>query len=338
MKVFDKWFLFGQLFLWIAVALITRFAWLAAHPPSWFWIGCYAVLGYVISTLLLPVLTTIHSHKPLQQCIYSLVIAVAAGLLWRILFNVVEYHLLESANNQFKFWGYLHNGKSAVTQILLWICGYWGIYYYQNYRRQQLRAEVAELEAKAAQLSLLQYQLNPHFLFNVLGNLDTLLLKKDNDTARKMLNQLTKYLRTSLEDEPQVSASLNEEIERIRGYLDIESIRFGERLQIQWSLPKEIPSIELPNGILLPIVENAIKHGDLSMAKGGELSIGVSTTDKTCLLEVKNGYTNTEGKIGFGIGLKNTRQRLKNFYHGLASLTIDKQQHYYRVTIAVPNE
>ena len=217
MKIFDRWFLIGQLFLWLAVALITRFAWIAAHPPSWLWITCYASLGFIITTLLLPLLKITHPKPILKQCLYSFVISIIAGLLWRFLFNIVEYQILESANNQFKFWGYFHNGKAAVTQILLWVCGYWGIYYYQNYRRQQLRTEVALLENKAAQLKLLQYQINPHFLFNVLGNLDTLLLKKDNDKARKMLNQLTQYLRSGLEKEPCLSVSLTEELDRVRG-------------------------------------------------------------------------------------------------------------------------
>jgi hypothetical protein len=338
MKVLDKWFLIGQLFLWLSVALITRFAWISAYPPSWFWIGCYAILGFVISSFLLPVLASIHPRPVLQQCIYSLIIAVVAGLLWRVLFNVLEYHLLESANNQFKFWGYLHNGKSAVTQMLLWVCGYWGIYYYQNYRRQQLRAEVSELEKKAAQLALLQYQINPHFLFNVLGSLDTLLLKKDSEKARKMLARLTQYLRTSLENEPSVAVSLTEEVQRIKACLDIEAIRFGERLQIQWSLPTQMPRVELPTGILLPIIENAIKHGDLNTVKGGEVSIGISTTQNNCLVIVRNEYTVSNKKAGFGIGLKNTRQRLKDFYHGLASLSIDKEHNHYCVTLAVPNE
>jgi len=337
-KMFDRWFLLGQLFLWFAVALITRFSWIATYPPSWLWITCYVTLGFSTSVMLVPLLKSIQIRTILQQCIYSLGIAIFAGLLWRVMFNILEYHVLESTNNQFQFWGYFHNGKSAVTQMILWVCGYWGVYYYRHYRHQQQRTEIAELETKAAQLALLQYQINPHFLFNILGNLDTLLLKKDNEKARKMLNQLTRYLRSSLENDPKETVSLTDEIKQIKSYLDIETIRFGNRLQIEWSLPMTLPNIQLPNGILLPIIENAIKHGDISSAKGGILNINISTTKRTSIVTISNGYSMTNRKAGFGIGLKNTQQRLKTFYRGLASLSIDSDQEHYCVTMALPNE
>jgi two-component system LytT family sensor kinase len=336
MKLYDKWFLSGQLFLWLSVALVTRFAWIAAHPPSWLWIFAYTGLGLLISSLVFPLLKILGEKSFFQQIFFSLIVAIAAGLIWRVLFNIVEYHLLESANNQFEFWGYFHNGKSAVTQLLLWVVAYWGIFYYHNYWHQKHRAELAELETKAALLKLLQYQINPHFLFNVLGNLDTLLLKKDVAIARQMLTRLTDYLRVSLESEPSIAVTLDAELARVRTYLDIEKIRFGERIQVNWCLPEALPKIEIPNGILIPIVENALKHGDLASLNGGVLNIKVRVDDKSCFIQMSNGKIDKADNPGFGIGLNNTRQRLLNFYQGLASLSIDSSSTRYSIAVRVP--
>jgi len=267
----------------------------------------------------------------------TVTLAVVFGLGWRLIFNVIEYHVLESANNAFKFWGYFHNGKSTAMQLLVWSAAYWVLHYYKQFLQQQNRARRAELESKAATLKLLQYQINPHFLFNVLGSLDTLLLKNSSAEARIMLGKLTRYLRTSLESEPSVSIALPHEIERVRTYLDIEQIRFGNRIQVDWSIPEQVPEIQIPNGILLPIVENALKHGKVASSVGGRLSISITAQPQSSAICISNHRQDRKTEKGFGLGLTNTRQRLLSFYQGDAALDIDKTDKAYIVTVKIPN-
>jgi len=265
-----------------------------------------------------------------------IVFSILLGLMWRMVFNIVEYHLLESANNQFKFWGYFHNGKSAVTQLLVWSGGFWVLHYYHQYQNQQQQTQQAKFEAESATLKMLEYQLNPHFLFNVLASMDTLLLKENTYQARKMLERLTDFLRSSLEHQPQVAVTLQREMQRIIDYLAIEQFRFGDRIRVLWNISEELPTISVPNGILLPLVENSLKHGKIATSTGGELTVNLNTDEQYCHLSFENECCDGKPEQGFGIGLSNTRQRLANYYGGKAKLEIENKDSKFKVILKLP--
>ena len=329
-------FLSSQFLLWLGIAIITRFVWIAAIPPTWAWISIYVLLGFIFSSLLYLIYKRIIDSSILKQVTTVIVCSVLLGLGWRVIFNIVEYHILESANNQFKFWGYFHNGKSAVTQLLVWSGGFWALHYYHQYLNQQQQTRQAKLEAESATLKMLEYQLNPHFLFNVLASMDTLLLKEDSYQARKMLERLTDFLRSSLEHQPQIAVTLQKEIQRIIDYLAIEQFRFGNRIRVSWNVPDELPTINVPNGILLPLVENALKHGKIATSTGGELNVNLYTEGQYCYLSLENECCNGRSEQGFGIGLSNTRQRLERYYRGHAKLEIESKDNKFRVLLKLP--
>lgn len=328
--------LFIQLCIWTAFALLTRFTWLNAHPPGWDWIFSYVLLGFLVSFGLLPLFRQIQSKPKAYQIIIIALSTIIAGLVWRVLFNTLEYHVLESSNNQFKFWGYFHNGKSSVTQLLVWAGGYW-IWFYQN-QLQQHKLEQKELllDAQQARLKMLQYQIAPHFLFNVLSSLDTLILKGKNADARNMLEKLSDYLRYTLQSETNESQSLYNELEHCKQYLELMRYRFQENLQIQWSVPDEVPVCLLPHGLLLPLFENIFKHGQFAHEGKGTVKLKLAVQAQELQLEISNSVDEAETtNAGFGIGLRNTKERIRRFFGENAKFQILQNANQFTAALTI---
>lgn len=325
-----------QFALWVGFGLLTRFTWLNVHPPSWSWIIIYMSLGLVFSSLLAFFLESLQHKARVAQLFITVLLSVALGLLWRVVFNVIEYHIIESANNQFQFWGYFHNGKAAVMQLLLWSGGYWLLIYHLTLEKQHLKQQQLAIEAKEANLKMLHYQIAPHFLFNVLSSLDTLMLKGDMPTARGMLQKLSDYLRHTLRNEPKATQSLDEEIAQCRRYLDIEQMRFNEKMQVEWLLPEEIPYCQLPNGVLLPLFENALKHGGMSSAELTQISLELLKIENRIQLQLRNtlGQEKTSSE-GFGIGLANTKERLQRYFGDKVRFSTDSENNRFIVKIEI---
>lgn len=329
-----KKFLLTQCLIWLSFALLTRFTWLDTRPPSWTWIGLYMGLGLVFSSILAVLYSKKNALSILQAVILSLISSVLIGLLWRVCFNALEFHVLESANNAFKFWGYFHNGKSAVTQLLVWSFGFWLIAMQQRQQQDRELQQTLRLEAKEAQLKMLQYQIAPHFLFNVLSGIDTLLLKKDYSGARDMLNKLSKYLKQTLENEGQSSISLKQELSLCQKYLDVERSRFRDKLTLNWNITRDVPDCQLPNGVLLPLFENALKHGRLAHAENAIIDVKLLAEDDKIKLKIGNDIS-PDGKkqSGFGLGLKNTEARIKRFFGKNAEFSTRQNTTYFEAQL-----
>ena len=125
-------------------------------------------------------------------------------------------------------------------------------------------------EAQEAQLRALRYQINPHFLFNTLNSLSSLILSKQTDTAERMLMNLSTFFRATLSADPTADVSLDEEIKLQRLYLDIEQIRFPDRLSVEVDVPDALLAARVPVLILQPIVENAVKYGVAKSKQAGD--------------------------------------------------------------------
>ena len=331
-----SWFWLVQIFVWLAFALMTRITWLNSVPPSWTWVFSYSALGLIFTSTLYPAVQKLAQRSFAQQMLCTLLLALTVGMLWRICFNTLEYHVLESANNQFKFWGYFHNGKSSVMQVLIWLSAVWLLHYYHQNREHQAYREQAELLAKASQLKLLQHQINPHFLFNVLGNLDTLLLKQDTQNARKMLSRLTRFLRATLNNSNEQQSTIAEELELVNSYLEIEKVRLGERLNYHSAIDNSCSAIKLPTGVLIPLVENALKHGNIASIKGGYLKLSVELNKQYCLITLTNDMSAQKEVEGFHMGLTNVQQRLEYFYRQKASIEKTEADGEFIVSLKVP--
>jgi two-component system LytT family sensor kinase len=176
--------------------------------------------------------------------------------------------------------------------------------------------QVAELKAASvhAQLQSLKAQLKPHFLFNTLHAIGAL-MHYDVATAERMLSRLSEMLRTSLRDADSPVVSLKQEIAYTEAYVEIEKIRFEQRLDVSWVVEPGLHHVDIPSFILQPLVENAIKYAVAPRADGGRIVIRAYAQNDSLTLEVEDdGPDSTPHNNGFGIGLANTRSRLAAMY------------------------
>jgi two-component system LytT family sensor kinase len=199
---------------------------------------------------------------------------------------------------------------------------YWGvvaihqaILYYRKYRERELKT--SQLEARLAQsrLQVLKMQLHPHFLFNTLNAISEL-VHRDPDVADKMLTDLSDLLRMSFENLEVQEIPLKQELEFLRKYLEIEQTRFHDRLEVKMDIGPETLDASVPNMILQPLVENAIKHGISPKAEGGHINIGASRNNGHLRISVSDDGVGVRDAslVEEGVGLSNTRRRLKHLY------------------------
>ena len=187
--------------------------------------------------------------------------------------------------------------------------------YYQKYRERELRAAELEKRLVQAKLQALQMQLNPHFLFNTLHSISSL-MHKDVDAADQMIMRLGDLLRAALESSDTQEVDLRQELDFLKRYLEIEQTRFGERLKVKMNIAPDTLEAQVPNLILQPLVENAIKHGIEPRSKPGCIELSSQRLNGELALEVSdNGVGLRNGApIEEGIGLSNTRARLRELY------------------------
>jgi two-component sensor histidine kinase len=212
--------------------------------------------------------------------------------------------------------------------------------YYRKYRERELRAAQLETTLAQAQLDALRMQLHPHFLFNTLNSI-SVLMAEDTKAARRMLIRLSDLLRASLENKGTHEVTLKEELEFLESYLEIEQTRFQDRLTVRMEVDPKALDARVPNLILQPLVENAIRHGIAPRACAGLIEICARRENGTVQLEVHdNGAGISEAQpesLMKGIGLSNTRARLEQLYGAAHRFELhDRQGGGLTVTISIP--
>ena len=189
--------------------------------------------------------------------------------------------------------------------------------YYQNFRASELAQSSLKTQLAQAQLRALKMQLHPHFLFNTLHSISSLVLE-DPPRANSMIARLGDFLRLTLENSNQQLVSLKEETEFLRCYLEIEQVRFGDRLTVAFELESQTLSAQVPHLILQPVVENAIQHAIAPRATRGHIDIEAKRLNSLLRLEVRDngpGITSNSNLPGAeGVGLSNVRARLHQIY------------------------
>jgi two-component system LytT family sensor kinase len=202
--------------------------------------------------------------------------------------------------------------------LFLWCALYFGIKQWQRAAQERDRLLRAESEARDAHLSALRYQLNPHFLFNSLNAVSTLVLKGEAEGATRMLSQIASLLRVSLEGPIVAGISLSQELDFAKKYLAIEKIRLGDRLQVAFDIAPESLEASIPSMLLQPLLENAVLHGVGQLKQGGTIAVQTQAEDDRLRIVVRNSGPRqnpvTSGKNARGIGLANTIERLKRVY------------------------
>jgi sensor histidine kinase YesM len=193
--------------------------------------------------------------------------------------------------------------------------------YYNSYRKGELKASELRTQLVQSQLEALKMQVQPHFLFNTLHSISAL-LSKDTDAARKMITRLGDFLRLTLENSGSMEVTLQQEIEFLNGYLEIERIRFQDRLTTDIHVDPAVLDVRVPNLILQPIVENAMRHA-IGNSTAGRVEITAAPRNGVVRIEVKDNGPGIidralETRRGKGLGLANTQARLVGLYGNAA--------------------
>ncbi len=290
----------------------------------------YILIAFGLSCCLRPIYHRVWrgSQSVLKVGVVSLVCSAIAAFLWLLI-------------SQFLFWAfdfgpYPKNvswpGYLLTTFIytlshhkpflfLSWSALYFGIKYWQDRQQQEALVLRADALAKEAELRMLRYQLNPHFLFNSLNSVSAL-IREDPQRAEWMLNELSEFLRYSLAGAKVSDAPLRDEIEAVRNYLDIEKIRYEDKLAVKFDIEPSAEDFRVPCLLIHPLVENALKYGMQTSALPLEIAITARGGDGSLRLEVANtgawvehshNGSKSNGK-GVGIGLENIRQRLEQAF------------------------
>jgi hypothetical protein len=201
--------------------------------------------------------------------------------------------------------------------------------YYRKFRERELRAVQLESNLARARLQVLKMQLHPHFLFNT-HNAISELIHKDPDAAEKILTNLSDLLRISLEKLDVEEVPLEQELEFLKKYVEIEQTRFQERLQFKMNIAPETLDAQVPNMLLQPLIENAVKHGITPLKRGGTIKLESSRKNGHLLLKISDdgigiGSSNAKNLIK-GIGLANTKARLIHLYKNDQSMEIESNK------------
>lgn len=189
--------------------------------------------------------------------------------------------------------------------------------YHKKFQVEQVKAEKFQSELKSAQILALKMQIQPHFLFNTHNSIIGLMLKGETDKAVKMLTRLSELLRYTLDKSGLKQIELKEELHFIKMYLDIQSIRFSNRLKINYMVEPHVEHALVPSFILQPVVENAIKHGIEPYSESGLINIVCKKIASNLLLLVQDdGIGMSKGFYKEGIGIQNVKSRLEQMYKG----------------------
>jgi len=202
--------------------------------------------------------------------------------------------------------------------------------YYQRFRQNELRAAQLEGQLAQAQLTALKMQLHPHFLFNTLNAISSL-MHTDVEAADRMIVRLSDLLRLTLESSGKQMVSLKEEIDFLKRYVDIEQIRFQDRLTVGLNIAADTLDAQVPTLLLQPLVENAIRHGIAPRASAGHIEITAQQNDGKLLLRVEDDGVGIRPQgtayLHEGLGLSNTRSRLEKLYGPSYHFELEKGRH-----------
>jgi sensor histidine kinase YesM len=277
-----------------------------------------AIVGYCI-TLLLSTLYGYYRGLPrITGVVLTVLTLFAATALYAVL-DAFSFSFITTREPGISIAAVVGTTYVAFTVLTGWSALYFGINFYLIVEQQIDELRALELQASAAQLAMLRYQLNPHFLFNTLNSISTLVLLKQTERANAMLSRLSSFLRYTLANEPTAHVTVAQEVETLKLYLEIEKMRFEARLRPSFEIDARAERARLPSLLLQPLVENAIKYAVTPQEEGAEISVRVRLAGERVQIGVSDtGPGLNEARqtpsLSTGVGLTNIRERLAQAY------------------------
>ncbi len=261
---------------------------------------------------------------PVMAIVAGVLMAFAAGLLVPAVIDKPIFIVVELL-----FLFYLAIAVNTVRQSTRFL--------YRHAREQARAATQAQADAAEAQLAALQAQMNPHFLFNALNTVASL-VRTDRQAAEATVENLAEVLRRTLARSRNGRGTVREEVDYLKAYLAVEKERWGERLQVRWSVAPDALDVALPPMTLQPLVENALKHGLGERVEGGIITIAARRENGVLSLQVEDNGIGFPARYQEGTGLGNLRQRLTTIFGDRAMLEIDSASAGATVRITIPAE
>lgn len=299
-----------------------------------------SLLGLVLSIMLQKGIHYFWDTELWLKALINILLVAAVSLAW----TVARMYVFEWSTGETHIWQEFGGWYfSSIFVFISWTAVYYGIQYYrllQEKQRDMRNAEAATREAELkrvqaqaaardAQLQMLRYQLNPHFLCNTLNAINALIEVGQHEKAQAMTVNLSCFLRYSLDNIPEGKISLKKELDTLRLYLEIENTRFEDRLHVIFDILTDDSKVAVPSLILQPIIENSMKHAVARSEKGGTIVIRAQTRgERLCLVVEDSGgdkKPEDEGVLGAfdkGVGLTNTKQRLGIMYQDRYEITL----------------
>jgi len=281
-------------------------------------IAATAVSGLLATLLLRRLYRWLWTQSLTVLAMVMLAACYVIAFAWRWMQNYLYYDWVKDNWHPERLMDYVGGVMGSFYILLCWSGLYFGIKYYQQLQEQTEQTLKATANAHQAQLKMLRYQLNPHFLFNTLNAISTLILDGANETANKAVSRLSDFLRYTLDNDPMSRVTLGSELDAIDLYLEIEKVRFGDRLVIEKAIESPAERALVPSLILQPLIENAIKYAISPSETGGTLRIAARVQRGVLVMQLAdtgpglgNGKSNHKSS---GVGLQNTRERLLQLY------------------------
>jgi len=290
-----------------------------ANAMGWTYVVHTALLtatGYSITLLMAAAYRRLIRMKPAYTWVGTIVIVVvaAAGFSAIETWSVSTFVQPGIRPEGMRFLGAI---LLTVSLLVAWSALYYSINFFLLLEEQSDRLLRLESQASNAQLAMLRYQLNPHFLFNTLNSISTLVLLKQTDRANAMLSRLSSFLRYTLVNESTGMVTLSQEIETLKLYLEIEKMRFEERLRPHFHIDPNVMRAHLPSLLLQPLMENAIKYAVTPQEEGADIAIEARLQVDRVVINVSDtgpGSATTSRSLSTGVGLANIRDRLAQAY------------------------
>jgi sensor histidine kinase YesM len=298
--------------------------------------------GYSLTLLMGSLFRRLIKMKP----IWTLLLSLAAAVVASGVFSIIEtWSVATFLKPQMKPEGVAYFAALGLDFTLLaaWTALYYGINYFLLLEDQIRLRERLENQASSAQLAMLRYQLNPHFLFNTLNSISTLVLLKQTERANAMLARLSSFLRYTLVNEPTAKVTLAQEVETLKLYLEIEKMRFEDRLRPHFKIEPETIGARLPSLLLQPLIENAIKYAVTPAENGADIWLTAVREGQAVRIEVADNGDGTGAEISAspstGVGLANIRDRLSQAYGAAHRIETKQNEHGgFSVIIEIPFE
>ncbi|MEO1081657.1 MAG: histidine kinase [Pseudomonadota bacterium] len=298
-----------------------------------------SAVGLLVSWPLRPIYRSVWSWSPVARVVAIAVSVLLASSIWAFLRLVLFEYMTGEAGLMSDFGGWLY---PSIFIFLCWTALYHGFKYYRlaelehsalqdmaaAKNREAFKAAQARSSAREAELTMLRYQLNPHFLFNTLNALQSLVASRQTERASQMIASLSDFLRYSLYTDTQDPVTVAEEFLAIERYLEIEQARFRDRLSVSIQISPEAARELIPSMLLQPLVENAIKHAVSKSEEPSRLKIAAFCSGHALELQVSDsgdGSASADPIDDTGVGLRNIRQRLDGSYGAAASLRHERR-------------